>query len=57
LVSWPGVILGYVLQQNSDLTTTNWINVTYPENLVNGQYQVTMPMTSSNVFYRLNLEP
>ncbi len=56
-ISWPGTIVGYVLPQNSSLTTTNWVNVTNPASMVNGQNQVVVPINSSNAFYRLNLQP
>jgi hypothetical protein len=49
--------VGYVLQQNSNLATTNWVNVTNPASMVNGQNQVVVPVNSSNAFYRLNLQP
>jgi len=54
-ISWPAAIGGYALQQNSSLTTTNWVNVTNTVNLVNGQNQVIVPENSSNSFYRLIL--
>ncbi len=55
LVSWPGGTPGYALQQNLDLTTTNWVNVTNQAVLTNGVNQVTMPNNGSNLFYRLML--
>jgi hypothetical protein len=57
LITWPGAISGYALQQNSDLTTTNWVNVTNLDSVVNGLHQVIVPVGSSNAFYRLNLQP
>ena len=36
LISWSAQAGGFVLQQNGDLTTTNWVNVTNPQTLVNG---------------------
>jgi predicted component of type VI protein secretion system len=57
VVTWPGVIAGYVLQQNHKLNTTNWANVTNLDSVVNGQHQVIVPVTSSNAFYRLDLQP
>ncbi len=55
LLSWLVPSTNFVLQQNSDLTTSNWTGV--PDgpvlNLTNLQYQVTVsPMNSQN-FYRL----
>jgi hypothetical protein len=45
----------FVLQQNSDLTTTNWTDVVIPPalNLTNLQYQLTVPLTGSQQYYRL----
>ncbi len=56
LISWPAESGGYVLQQNSDLTTTNWMNVTNAATVVNGTNQVTVPITASARFYQLLLE-
>ncbi|HLX95255.1 MAG TPA: hypothetical protein VKU37_05880 [Verrucomicrobiae bacterium] len=53
LVSWPSPPGDFVLQQNSDLATTNWTTVTNVPALVNGQNQVTLPPGSSNQFFRL----
>ena len=55
-VSWPGAAPGFTLQQNADLTTGNWINVTSAPLLTNGLNQVTVPATS-NTYYRLILAP
>ncbi|HZM02596.1 MAG TPA: LamG-like jellyroll fold domain-containing protein [Candidatus Saccharimonadales bacterium] len=55
VLSWPGAVSGFVLQQNGDLNTTNWSNVANPANLVNGQYQIIVPLGSTNLFYRLIL--
>jgi hypothetical protein len=55
LLSWPGSLLGYGLQQNADLTTTNWITVTNLPVVTNGQNQVAVPVTGTKEFYRLVL--
>jgi hypothetical protein len=55
LVSWTGGAPGYTLQQNANLTTANWLNVTNQNILTNGLNQVTIPETRSNLFYRLVL--
>jgi photosystem II stability/assembly factor-like uncharacterized protein len=54
-VAWIIPSTNFVLQQNSDLTTTNWTDVTNPPvlNLTNLQNEVTFPLTGSNAFYRL----
>jgi hypothetical protein len=49
LVSWPGSVLGYYLQQSSDLTSTNWSYVTNASILTNG-------LNQTNLFYRLILQ-
>jgi hypothetical protein len=43
------------LEQNSDLTTTNWTDVTNVPvlNFTNLQDEVTLPLLASNCFYRL----
>ncbi len=53
LVSWPAPANGYLLQQISNLAQTNWANVSNPVNVVGDQNQVTVPLTSSNAFFRL----
>src|ERR1017187_6367981 len=50
---WPSPPGGFVLQQNSDLTTTNWTTVTNTPTMTNLQNQVTLSPTSGNQFYRL----
>jgi hypothetical protein len=53
VVSWSSSFTGFILQQNNDLSTTNWIDVTNAVSVVGEQSQVIMPPTSSNNFYRL----
>ncbi|HLX72852.1 MAG TPA: hypothetical protein VKV04_24780, partial [Verrucomicrobiae bacterium] len=53
LISWPYPSAGWNLQQNSDLTTTNW--VTPPETINNdgtNNFIVVSPLTG-NLFFRL----
>ena len=45
------------LQVNSNLGTTNWVNVTNAPVVTNGMYQVTVPARSGDEFYRLILLP
>lgn len=54
-LSWIVPSINFVLQQNVDLTTTNWTDVTNPPvlKLTNLQNEVTFPLTGSNAFYRL----
>lgn len=55
LVAWPGGTPGYTLQQNSNLTTTNWVDVTNSPVLTNGLNVLATPDNGSNSFYRLRL--
>jgi hypothetical protein len=41
------------LQENGNLATANWISVTNAVNLVGGQYQVSLPISRTNTFFRL----
>jgi len=56
VVSWPGNLLGYLVQQNPSLTTTNWTTVTNLPAVLNGGNQVTVPKGGSNAFFRLILQ-
>ena len=49
VVAWPG----YILQQNSNLMTTNWINATSAITLVSNEYQVIVSPLIGQQFYRL----
>jgi hypothetical protein len=53
VLTWPSTWPGYSPQQNSDLTTTNWVNATNPVALVTNVYQVISPVLSGQQFYRL----
>ena len=56
VLSWIIPSLPFALQQNLDLTTTNWTDVATPPvlNLANLQNQVLVsPPASGNLFYRL----
>ena len=54
-LSWTIPSTNFTLQQNPDLTTTNWSMVTNvpTSNLNNLQNQVTLPAPGGNMFYRL----
>ena len=54
-LSWTVPATGFLLQQNADLTTTNWIDVTNTPvlNLTNLQNEVSLPLPASTSFYRL----
>jgi hypothetical protein len=53
IISWPAPLTGFVLQQNTSLATTNWVNETNPVTLSSGQNQVTVAPTNSDLFFRL----
>lgn len=52
-VAWSTNAVGFSLQQNSALTTTNWNAVTNVPVVVGNEYRVTVTPLSSNRFYRL----
>ena len=54
-VSWLIPSTNFVLQQNADLATTNWIAVSNSPtlNFTNLQREVAVPTTGSNAFFRL----
>ena len=45
----------FVLQENADLTTANWTDVTTTPvlNFTNLHHEVSVPLPSANRFYRL----
>jgi len=51
--SWPASASGFGLQQNSDLGTTKWVDVTNAVIVVGGNYQVIPSPASGRRFYRL----
>jgi len=55
LLSWPTNSAGFVLQQNSDLTTTNWVDLANPVTVAGTNHQVTIPLVGENEFFRLKL--
>ena len=57
LITWPAPSTGYVLQQSTNLTTTNWLAVTNPAMVVNGEMQITVSPTVGNRYYRLHYQP
>jgi hypothetical protein len=57
VIIWPGSVPGYVLQQNANLTTTNWVNSTNQDTIANGFHQVMVPISGRQLFYRLILAP
>jgi hypothetical protein len=52
-VGWPATATGFILQQNADLSTTNWTTVTNSSVVVGNEQQVIIPVSAINAFYRL----
>jgi IPT/TIG domain len=53
VISWAAPSTGFVLQQNSDLTTTNWANMTNAVNSDGSLNQIVIPFSTGNNFFRL----
>ena len=53
-VSWPSSATNYVLQQNSDLTTANWMPTGLPVTTNGATVSVTISPPAGNLFFRLN---
>lgn len=53
VLSWPSPPRGFVLEQNPDLTTTNWTVATNTPTVSNGWNEVIIPALTGNHFYRL----
>jgi len=57
-LSWPSGTGAYTLQQNSTVNGTSpWTVFSGPVTTVNGQNQVTVPLTGARQFYRLYIPP
>jgi hypothetical protein len=54
-ISWAGDTPGFTLQQNTVLSTSNWLNVTNTAILTNGVNQVIIVPAATNMYYRLAL--
>lgn len=52
VVSWPATASGFTLQETANLRT-GWVTVTNAPVLNNNQNQVTLPVGSGDMFYRL----
>ena len=53
VIAWPANATGFVLQQNSNLTTTNWITVTNTVNPTGSQNRVFISPLTTNSYFRL----
>lgn len=56
LLSWPVTTKQFALQQSPDVTGTNWTTVTNAVVLQGQQYQVELPVSPGQAFYRLEQE-
>ena len=54
VVSWPSNAEGFVLQQNSDLTTTNWSTNGLADSIIGTNYVVTIVPVAKSLFFRLS---
>ncbi len=52
-VSWPYPSSGFVLQQNGDLNTTNWVTSDFPVITNETGNNIIIPLSPSNIFFRL----
>jgi lysozyme len=52
-ISWSSFAIGYVLQQNPSVDTTNWVNVTNTSTVVDGADQVALGASTNATYFRL----
>jgi hypothetical protein len=53
VITWPVDASGFVLQQNSDLTTTNWVTAPYDVSVVGTNNQAVITPAAGSSFFRL----
>jgi hypothetical protein len=55
IISWTALSSStdFVLQENSDLNVTNWLDITTHPAITNSQKQVILPVTGGKKYYRL----
>jgi hypothetical protein len=53
IVSWPSSFSGFILQENTDISTPNWTDVTNNVVTVPGENQVAINPQEANNFFRL----
>ena len=53
LLAWPTNTVTFVLQENSNPTPMNWVDVTNAIGLIGGECQVTVSPAPGQKFYRL----
>jgi hypothetical protein len=54
VISWPSSSTGFVLQQNSDLTTTNWTASVFTLSDDGTNKSITITSPTGNLFFRLS---
>jgi hypothetical protein len=54
LISWPASSTGFGLQENPDLNSKNWTDLTSTPTLTNQQNQIIVSTLNGARFYRLN---
>lgn len=55
IITWPAASTGFVLQENPDLSTTNWLDASNPVSVVGRNNQVVVPLQGGSDFFRLKL--
>jgi len=53
LLTWPAPSTGFVLQQKTNISSTNWAVVTTVPTMTGGSNRVTLPTASNRMFFRL----
>jgi hypothetical protein len=54
VLSWSLAAAGFVLETRSDLVSGGWVSIASPTaQIVGNQWQVTIPMTGTTQFFRL----
>jgi lysozyme len=53
VLTWSTYAIGFGLQQNSNLHTTNWVSVTNLPSVVNSQNQIIHATSTNHTFFRL----
>jgi len=53
IIAWPTNFDGYLLQENTNLTTTKWVNSAETISIVGEQYQARIQTTNGPRFFRL----
>lgn len=56
-ISWPDAVAGWTLQENGDLSPGGWVDSPRPITVVNGQKQVSVPLSEGRCFFRLKVTP